>query len=347
MWPYWLMYLVPVMQAILVPLRTRGSTSILWVVVGLSFALLIGFREQVGGDWPNYLRHYDSVIGLSLHETITAGDPGYRALNWLMAELDRGIYWVNFICGAIFISGLMVFCYAQSRPWLAFAVAVPYVIVVVAMGYTRQSVALGLIFWALTYLERGKFIHYVVFVAVGALFHKTAIIMIPLGMFLQNKGWLFRIIAVGLIGVGLWSALIGEERQDHLWDIYVEQQMRSEGAKIRVLMNLVPALFLLSNWKQWKKIFPNALLWLWMSLAAIACVVAVNYASTAVDRIALYLLPLQVVVFSRLPLLMRKKIKPSSMVLGLVLGYAAVLYVWLNYAGHAFAWLPYRNVLFQ
>lgn len=346
MWPYWLMYLLPAVPALLTGRRPLRLSWMPWLVLGALFVLLIGYRHHVGGDWGTYLIHYQREIGSSLTDAVTTGDPGYVLLNRLMVQLDGDIYGVNLVCGLIFISGLIVFCRAQSRPWLAFAVAVPYLVIVVAMGYTRQSVALGFIFWALTYLERGRFLPYVLFIAAATLFHKTAIIMIPLGIFLYSKGWLLRILAVGLIGYGLWDAFVAPE-QEKLWDTYVEQQMQSEGARIRVMMNFVPAVFLLLNWKQWKRFYPNALLWFWMALGAIASVFLVGFASTAVDRIALYLTPLQVVVFSRLPFLARKKIRQDIMALGLVLGYALVLYVWLNHATHAVFWLPYRNILFE
>jgi EpsG-like putative glucosyltransferase len=285
-------------------------------------------------------------IGKAFTSPMGSADPGYLLLSRLMAHLGWGIYGVNVVCGLIFTSGLIAISRAQFRPWLSFAVAFPYLVVVVAMGYTRQSVALGLIFWALTYLEKGKFLQYVLFVSVGVLFHKTAVIMIPLGIFLYKKGWAFRIIAALLICLGFWDALVAQDT-DRLWNTYIEEKMESQGAKIRVVMNAVAAVCLLLNWKQWKRIYPNALLWLWMALASVACVILVNYATTAVDRIALYLTPLQVVVFARLPFLARSRVHPDTMVQALLVGYGAVLFVWLNYATHARYWVPYRNVLFQ
>ncbi len=262
-----------------------------------------------------------------------------------MANMGWGVYGVNLVCGSIFISGLIVFCLQQYKPWLAFAVAVPYLIVVVAMGYTRQGVALGLFFWALTYLEQGRFKHYFVLIATAVLFHKSAILMIPLGMFLYGKGWVLRVVAVVLAAYGLWDAMVAED-QEHLWNAYVEQQMESQGAMIRVFMNLVPSLLLLLYWKQWKARFPNPWFWLVLAMGSIVSVALVDFASTAVDRVALYLTPIQVAVFSRLPFLARKDLSPQTATLGIVLGYAAVLYVWLNYATHSKYWLPYQNILF-
>ena len=346
MWPYWIMFLIPALTALEADRRGKYLPWMPWIFLGLFFTICIGFRYHVGGDWGSYLQMYHMETGRSFTDVIRGGDPGYILLNRLMAHLGWGIYGVNAACGLLFASGLIVFCRAQSRPWLAFAVAVPYLIVVVAMGYTRQAVAIGLIFWALAYLEQGKFTYYVAFIAVAVLFHKTAIIMIPVGIFLYKEGWLFRIIAVILIAYGLWVTLLAQD-QMALWNNYVVQGMESQGAIIRVAINLVAAVALLLNWQQWKKTYPNALLWFWMALAALACVPLVVLATTAVDRIALYLTPLQVVVFSRLPYLARRQVEPDTMVQAILLAYGAVLFVWLNFAVHARYWLPYRNVLFM
>ncbi len=42
-------------------------------------------------------------------------------------------------------------------------------------------------------------------------------------------------------------------------------------------------------------------LWLWMAVFALACVPLVIISSTAVDRVALYFIPLQLFLFTRLP----------------------------------------------
>lgn len=345
MWPYWIMYAIPALAALLAAPGRKSAAWPPWLLLGLFFILCIGFRHHVGGDWGNYLPYYHREIGAALTDPIK-GDLGYVLVNRLMASLDWGIYGVNTVCGLIFTSGLIAFCRAQHRSWLALAVAVPYIVIVVAMGYSRQGVALGLIFWALTRLELGKFLQYSALIALAALFHKTAVVMIPLAMFLYQKGWLFRAAAVALIGYGLWDALMAPSLE-HLWTSYVEQRMFSQGAAIRVAMNCAAAFFLFVFWKEWRRTYPNALLWLWMACAAVASVFLVSFAPTAVDRLGLYLTPLQVAVFSRLPYLARRHQPPAATARWILLGYGAALFVWLNYAVHARYWLPYRNMLFE
>jgi hypothetical protein len=111
---------------------------------------------------------------------------------------------------------------------------------------------------------------------------------------------------------------------------------------IRVLMNVVPALLFIAFRRRIAPDPQERRLWAWMAVLALACLPLVGLASTAVDRIALYLIPLQLFVFSRIPRLARTVEVRTPLVLAVVAYYTAVLFVWLNYAAHAFAWVPYQ-----
>ena len=66
MWPYWVMFLVPAFAAGLSPASglqdsfshsDRGQPALPWGAIWLATALLIGLRDEVGGDWGNYFRY--------------------------------------------------------------------------------------------------------------------------------------------------------------------------------------------------------------------------------------------------------------------------------------------------
>jgi len=342
---YWLMYLIPASIALFLG-RRQQSNQMLWISTGFIFILIIGFRFEVGGDWFNYIRHYDQVIGASLKQAMHGGDPAHKYLNFLMARWNLGVYGTNVVYSGIFMWGLIRFSRQQSYPWLAIVAAVPYLIIVVVMGYSRQAVAIGLFLLAVSYLDKGKFKTYVGIILLAALFHKTALLLLPLGIFLYGKGLTLRLLMIVPIAYGAWDLLLAD-RQEHLWKSYVEEKMQSDGAKIRVVMNLIPSLLLLKYRKEWKRSFDDYRFWFWIALGSIVSVFLVSAASTAVDRIALYFIPIQLVVFARLPYLARKHVKPSTMKVVIVLGYVLVLFVWLNYATHAKYWLPYQNILFM
>lgn len=122
-------------------LRIANRPWAIWEswLIGTILTLFIGLRHEVGGDWFGYLPYLTRAEGLSLEEVFVFGDPGYNALNWLFASYSWGIYGVNLVSAAIFSAGLVVFCRAQPRPWVALCIAIPYLVIVVAMGYSRQG----------------------------------------------------------------------------------------------------------------------------------------------------------------------------------------------------------------
>ena len=72
----------------------------------------------------------------------------------------------------------------------------------------------------------------------------------------------------------------------------------------------------------------------------------VQVAPTATDRISLYFLPIQIAVFAKLPTLVQNRGFSQLCTVGIVFGYALVLFVWLNFALNANDWIPYGNLIF-
>ncbi len=345
--PFWLMFLVPA-WAVLTPRRLPVRQAlIMWWVVGAVFALMIGLRHEVGGDWLNYLRHFEVTSHLRFAEIFDKGDPGHYLVNWVVARLGGSVYWVNLLYGTVLMWGTVVFCRKQPWPWLALLVAVPYMLIVVGMGYSRQAMALGFALVGLVALGEHRIRTFVICIALGALFHKSAVLLLPIAVLSASRN---RFLTAGMVGVTfvlLFYLLVSQEA-DSMWANYVEYQMESQGAKIRVLMNAMPAVAMLLWGRRLAPDTQERKLWTWIAWLALLCLPLVSFASTAVDRVALYLIPLQLFVFSRLPLLAGNNIRMRTLlVLGVIGYYAAAQFVWLNFAKHAEYWLPYRFGPFQ
>jgi hypothetical protein len=237
-----------------------------------------------------------------------------------------------------------VFCLRLPRPWLALAVAVPYLVIVVGMGYSRQAVALGFAMLALAALGQASVARFVLLVLVGATFHRTAFLLLPIAALVRSRNWWWTVLWVGLATVSAYYVLLADSVDD-LYQNYVLAEYQSEGAFIRLLMNAVPAMILVAKRRSFA--FPpnEARLWRWFAYISILLFVALflTDASTALDRIGLYMLPLQMVVFSRLPDVVGSSKSRNLGWAGVILCYYAVVqFVWLNFATHAEFWLPYR-----
>ena len=309
MWPYWAMFLLPSLAALLTS-RSEGTGANLrpagqalgWAPVWLLLTLLVGYRFQVGGDWGSYIRYLAIVDGLDFVEVLKKEEPAYKLLNWLSIQMDWGIFGVNLIGGAIFAFGLVAFCRRQPRPWLALAVAIPYLVIVVGMGYSRQGIALGLAMLGLVALGNRSILKFVIWVSLAASFHKSAVLLLPISALASTQNRYWTAAWVGLTGMILYYLLVAND-VDALYANYVVSNYQSEGAGVRLLMNALPALVLLIWRPKFRFTESEGLLWKWfaiVSLVLLALFMAVP-ASTALDRMALYMLPLQLVVGARLP----------------------------------------------
>ena len=356
MTPYWFLFLFPAFFALIGDARKRKINNsffslkldYLWLSLVFLFTLIIGLRFQVGGDWFQYMRVFKGSQDLSLLSLTVAGDPGYLLLNWMSGLAGFGIYGVNLVGGFLFAFGLVVFCQHLPRPFLALTVSIPYLFIVVAMGYTRQGIALGLGMLALVALARGGKLKFFLLVILAITMHKSAVLLFPFAVLTAQKKKYTMLITMLLLGFGIGFFLVLEV-VEALYKNYITNPYVSDGAIIRLGMNAVPALIFLA-WEQ-KFNFKNEehLLWRWFSITSLVlfALFFLTPASTALDRIALYFLPLQLVIFSYLPSVFGTSKFTTRLIVAAVIAYSAlVMFVWLNFANHSLFWIPYQNYLF-
>ncbi len=314
------------------------------------YVLFIGLRFEVGADWGNYLfilerARFEPWFG---YEAIF-NDLGYHWLNKLAIALNQDIYFVNLCVAVIFVSGLFTFCNRLKNPYLGLSVAFPYLTTVVAMGYTRQAAAIGFGMLALLALADKNKRKFSAYLFLAFLFHKTAIffLLIPLLILSIDAIESGKIINfVLLLILGLFVLVTASVLSQEFIGGYIEAQMQSSGALIRLTMNLFPALIFLLEYYRGQNFFtrsPKVYLALsWLVIFSLALLLTGS--STVADRLGLYLIPIQLYVFGNLPYLFFPKQRELFFRwLLLVIAYSfAVLWVWLQFADHAFAWLPYR-----
>jgi len=348
--PYWILFAYFAAAAAMNPpsaTPTKRPQQQTYLLLGLVLtALMIGTRFRVGGDWRSYMGMFNYAKHASLSRTFDIGDPGYQFLNWTVQQWNGEIWWVNLICAAIFIWGLARLCLNQPMPLLAVVVAVPYMIIVVAMGYTRQSVALGILMAGLASLGRGgSVIRFAIYVAVAALFHKTAVLVLPLVIFAGRRNRLLNVLAGAALSV-LFFDLFLSDSTDQFVKAYIESRYSSQGAWIRVVLVVIPAVLLLTRRGRFGLTEQEERVWRYIAYAACALpfILVATPSSTAVDRMALYLMPLQIVVLSRAPLLFQKT---KSGITAVIVYALLVQAVWLNFAQFAKKWVPYRSNLLE
>ena len=343
MLPYWLLFTLIAFGAAIQgpPAGRQKSSSLFLVYAGVLIALMIGFRYHVGGDWWTYQRYFQFAKFATLGQLLRLDDPGYQFLNWLAQRLGGGVWIVNLICGFLFSWGLVRFARTQPYPWLCLVLAVPYLVIVVAMGYSRQGLAIGILMAGLASFQRhGSILRYTFYVATAALFHRTAIIGLPFVLLGGQRNLLSNMLFV-IAGTALLYDIFLSNSIDHFIDAYMNTRYSSQGAAIRVTMSVIPAAIFFLYRRRLGFSVTEAAIWRNFSFAAIAVLAGLflTSSSTVVDRLALYILPLQLAVLPRIPGTL------VSVRLGklLIIAYAlAIQFVWLNYAAFSPLWIPYR-----
>jgi len=324
------------------------------VSIGIWFLLsvFVGLRIEIGVDWGNYLGHLDKQIGAPFYEAFTSGEPAYALLNWVSAKFAWDIFPVNFVCGMLFSLGLVSFCRHHPFPWLALSLSFPYLVVAVAMGYSRQGVSIGLLFLALLALERNRIYVFGFWIAIASTFHVSALSMLvlPISTIGRELGRFTGLFKLGLLFVsafGLYASLT--DTLTSYQSVYIDAEYQSQGALVRLVLCLIPAVLFLAYRKSFLvtqlQLSIYTLLSCFVVIAFVA--LALSPSSTAVDRFALYLIPLQLFVGSYLPTSGIFGLSPvlwRQLLVGLSF---IVLFGWIFFSSYSWAWLPYRNLLFE
>ena len=320
---------------------TRWSLGLMAVLL----TLIVGLRHEVGGDWVGYFYYLELMHEAPIASTLSTNEPGYLLLNWLGANWGGGIYAVNLLSALLMMIGITAFCRSQPKPLLTLVVALPYLVVVVGMGYTRQAIAIGFVMLAISALYKARAWRYLLWVLVAVLFHKTAVVMLPFAFFALQRNKVFYGLLMLLMG-GLFALAVLPYADYYLANYVTSEYYESSGAMVRLLMTVLPAVFYILNSRRFAlntvmNSFWRAMAWSSVGLLLLLLVFPQN--STAIDRLALYWLPLQLMVLSQLPNVLvikglGRKVGSVSIVL-----YSAFFYlVWLFWATHAHAWLPYQ-----
>jgi hypothetical protein len=323
--------------------RWRGTAGVSILV--LATALLVGLRYEIGADWYTYLENYNTMQLLDYGQALQTFEYGYATAVFVAGRLEAGIWLANLICGILMVGGVMRFCLRQENPGLTFLVAIPYLIIVVGMGYTRQGAAIGIVLAGLAQANGRSPFKLIAFVVCAALFHRTALLVLPMALAPLARRNMLQAILGSMVFLVL-AFLLLRNQSDQLVNTYITQRSyESGGAVVRVAMNLVPATLALMLRNRLGFNDYERDMWTVFALVALATfplVLATSF-STAIDRLALFLIPLQLAILPRLPYVFGRSRQTNALLFLAVCGYsAAIQMVWLVFATYAEYWVPYK-----
>jgi hypothetical protein len=254
------------------------------------------------------------------------------------------IHLVNLICATISLACLFNFSrQVEMDSNLLLFIATPYLLFVVGMGYTRQSVALGLALNAIGYLRHGREKTFYLFAILATLFHYSAIFLVLLwwvNNFKRTAVVVLAIVAVSPILIPLLSS-----------DRYVrylnnDAAMQSHGVWTRILLIVLALLVIFNQKASWAQetVLRRAIIRGAVALGFITLLSV--FLSTLADRVCLYLFFMYMLGMGSV---IRNSIRPFkflSIFLVVSLSYAVFL-AWFGFSAFAAGgWFPYGISLY-
>lgn len=171
----------------LLSLKKNKLAIIISIFIILIPSLLAGFRDQtIGTDLKTYVLpdFYYAVNSDNIEEyfEISKEEPFYTILNFVISRFTNDFHWVLFIVQLIMTTLVYITIYKQREKismWLAMLV---YMILFYTrfLNLVRQGIAVCIIILSFNFIKDKKPIKYIISIIIAMLFHRTAIIAMPL-----------------------------------------------------------------------------------------------------------------------------------------------------------------------
>lgn len=351
---YFLTYLYLVFNS----LNNKKFTIFSSILTLFIFGILIGFRYEIGMDWDLYLVIMQNAKNNSFYENILDIEPGFQLLNWIGSQFNQ-IYIINFTSALIFLSGLIYYSKRQSFPWLSLIISFPVLIIMTGLGFTRQSVALGIIFFSYTAIEQKNYIRAILLIVLSSTFHLSSIFLLTLFIpeifrnLLKTKIFIFLIIAIPFFYF-FFSKMTGEALFNY-WKIYIlnlyDFYYGNDGALFRIIPTFFSALILIINKNKFYSYANKNQINLYLRISYIVVLfffilIFIPLYSTAIDRFTIYLFPLTIFVLNKTINFRFLNISRFDYHLIYISSFFIYSFIWLEIARHKSAYTPYQNYLF-
>lgn len=170
--------------------RSKGKIAVfLWSAMSiLVLCVLGGLREPFMTidvkvyAWPHFMKAREAPSFVDMLKLVHTPEIGYLAVCYLSCKIFDHLNWALFFYQLIAISCFYVGAYKHrkilSLPLLMLAFC--FLQYSNTYMFMRQSMACGIVFMGVNYLEEKKYLRFSLYILVASLFHTSAIICFPL-----------------------------------------------------------------------------------------------------------------------------------------------------------------------
>jgi hypothetical protein len=239
--------------ALAVPLclwRPATWKKILYLAVTFGYMwFLATFREGIGYDYQSYIDIFEQVrtggqsLGSVFSNLINGGiEPGFYLLNRFLSLFVTSSVVMYGVYSFLMLAPVAYFIYRYSKDvWLSTWIYVTVTFFYTIMNFVRQGMAVSIILLGYKFLREKKTIPFLLIVLLATMFHKTALIMIPVYFLCHLKlNWKLGLFYAGItLVLYMTSSFIIDFITNYVFSYYKDSLWITEGFPILFLF--VPA----------------------------------------------------------------------------------------------------------
>lgn len=326
----------------------QGMLRPVYYPVFLALFMFSAFRYQVGCDWSGYYFQYLAASNIDWSFITSSREPIWWAILGWMQDLGLPYPVANIISSALFFIGVHMLARRQPDPLGFLVLLFPILIINMPMSGIRQGAAIGLICIAITAFIDRRPIRFALWVVLAAGFHVSALVFLLLLPLTTGRYTNARLLLAAILAVPGAYFLATSGAGELATSRYIDTDREAFGAIFRVgILGLTAFYFFFFVQKKWMQSFPQD-----YSLASIGAIgmllmfLLLPLSSIIADRFGYYLIPIQTMIFARLPFLpfrSNKSLHAALPYLGLLL----VFFVWTQISGHfQQCYVPYDSWMF-
>ncbi|MDH2292318.1 EpsG family protein [Cobetia sp. 10Alg 146] len=312
-------------------------------------SIFIGLREGIGADWNNYLKLYLNSNFFTFGENVSSTDALYGLITFIGHSLSLDIYFVNLVCAIIFCYGIFFSFTKVIKRYELYLIAItPYLLVVAGPNFSRQSMAIGFFLIATKLLLKDKNKTALFFSCAALLSHSSAVFSVLICIYIYiKKNKISPRIFVSLTSIVFLLLIILAPRIIDKFFFYTEEVSRnSNGVYFRLLLYSIPYSLFLIKYKSLKST-PYFYFMKASFILYILCFLLTQIDSIIGDRVSVYIIPAQGVIFASLAMNIKLHFDKIIIYLSAIIFSVLQLNIWLYFSVWAEkAWLPYDNLLF-
>lgn len=325
-----------------------GARKQIYAVALLGLFLFSAFRYQVGCDWSGYYFQYAGAANFDWSTLTRIQEPIWWAILAWINESGLPYPVANVISSAVFFVGVHLLARRQPDPLGFLVLLLPILIINMPMSAVRQGAAIGLICISLTAFIDRRPLKYAIWVLLAAGFHSSAIIFMLLLPVASGQYTRYRIVLAAVFALPGAYFLAASEAAEAATSRYIDTGIDAAGAAFRVgILGLSALYFFAIVRKKWISAFPRD--YSLVSVGALGMTLAfllVPISTVISDRFGYYLIPIQSMIFARIPFLPFRR----NATLHSAAPYLALLFiftVWSQLSYHfEHCYIPYQTWIF-